>query len=504
MKILAKSRKNFLIIIYFFISSALIWSIFKLIVCKNYYGTLSVPYLLLNLLSLSLIIIIIINNIKKNIELEKLFLLIIIPIGLAFLFLQPPNFKPDEPHHLFRSYDIGINGNLMPEKDEKKISKIQIPVEVAQMHGNNINNLEKLNENLWVKIDYDNLITVASTAASSSPVAYVFSSIGLKLAKTFDMSWFMGYYLARLLNFVFTIIVSYYAIKITPIGKLIFFIFLLNPMFIHQATAISSDVLLNTLSVFLISYILNLKYIKETVKYKDCIFLISIITIISLIKIPYIFLLFTLLLIPKKKMEKKKFMFLVLGILLFLILLFQSQFSNYSNEDIYIIPAVNALKQFKYILLNPLYYIKVLFETFMNNSEFYLASFAGKYLAWVDVESHSIAPIIYIILLSSAAFIQHKEDYNDILNKREKILLIAIFSISILGLLTGIYISWTPVQNNIINGVQGRYFIPIAMLGLLALQPRKKLCVNNVKTKFCTLIIAINIIMLLNLINVYI
>ena len=65
MKILAKSRKNFLIIIYFFISSALIWSIFKLIVCKNYYGTLSVPYLLLNLLRLSLIIIIIINNIKK-------------------------------------------------------------------------------------------------------------------------------------------------------------------------------------------------------------------------------------------------------------------------------------------------------------------------------------------------------------------------------------------------------------------------------------------------------
>ena len=45
----------------------------------------------------------------------------------------------------------------------------------------------------------------------------------------------------------------------------------------------------------------------------------------------------------------------------------------------------------------------------------------------------------------------------------------AIGCIALLGLFAVLYISWTPLRNPVIEGVQGRYFIPIALFAALAM-----------------------------------
>ena len=46
------------------------------------------------------------------------------------------------------------------------------------------------------------------------------------------------------------------------------------------------------------------------------------------------------------------------------------------------------------------------------------------------------------------------------------------FSVIIL-IFTSLYVQWTPFRNPVINGVQGRYFIPILLIILLVLKPNK-------------------------------
>ena len=131
-----------------------IWSIFKLIVCKKYYGTLSVPYLVMNIIFILIILFLIFYKINKR-SLEKTYMFIVIPVGLAFMILQPMHHKPDEPHHIYRTYDIVVNHNLMPNKDEKNISRIEYPIEAAQLHGNAVNNLKLVDDNMNKYIDFD-------------------------------------------------------------------------------------------------------------------------------------------------------------------------------------------------------------------------------------------------------------------------------------------------------------------------------------------------------------
>ena len=47
-----------------------------------------------------------------NIKLEKLFLMIAIPLGILYIILILPNFKPDEDQHAWRAYDVS-QGNLI-------------------------------------------------------------------------------------------------------------------------------------------------------------------------------------------------------------------------------------------------------------------------------------------------------------------------------------------------------------------------------------------------------
>ncbi len=54
-----------------------------------------------------------------------------------------------------------------------------------------------------------------------------------------------------------------------------------------------------------------------------------------------------------------------------------------------------------------------------------------------------------------------------------KLFTLASVMIAFLGILCVIYITWTPVGNEIVTGVQGRYFIPLAFTTIILLLAEK-------------------------------
>jgi len=99
--------------------------------------------------------------------------------------------------------------------------------------------------------------------------------------------------------------------------------------------------------------------------------------------------------------------------------------------------------------------------------------FVGQ-LGWLDTNMSWFFIIPYFMLLFLVALTEYQEKIY--INMNQKIIISAISIATVLLICLATYITLTPVGNDRIHRIQGRYFIPIAPLLFLLLY--------NHKTKF--------------------
>ena len=78
-----------------------------------------------------------------------------------------------------------------------------------------------------------------------------------------------------------------------------------------------------------------------------------------------------------------------------------------------------------------------------------------------------------------------------------------IVTMILIGLIvTGLYLTWSPLGADIVAGVQGRYFIPVFILTLLAvIKKNNNVKINNIQLKYFIIYLVFNIIPIINLIK---
>lgn len=276
------------------------------------------------------------------------------------------------------------------------------------------------------------------------------------------------------------------------------------PMIIQQATSLSGDALINLFALLFIAYNLKLLYEENDLSYKDRLIYYLLTFCVSISKYVYFPLVFLSLLLVKNvninKNNKRKLIIISITIAIFSSVVWFLYSQNYVDVRAYIKEAnVNPVEQAKYILSNPFNYIRVLVKTFSISGSYYLLSFVGNTLGYANI----LIPDIYIILMTILLFLlPFFEENNKSLLKWQKIITLLIFIILVLLVITGLYLTWSPLKFDKVAGVQGRYFIPIMILIFLTLIKAN----NNVKIKnlnikyFCTFFI-LNIIVIYFIIN---
>jgi len=426
--------------------------------------------IIVSLMAIFIIIVSWIIFLKPSMKFENMFLLVAIPTYL-FFFIAMPTFKNhDEYYHWLRAYEVSQGNLVTPIKDG--IQGSNMPGGISEIATSNWIDIKysTMKETSNIKLDYENPgILNSETAAVYSCVQYIPQSVGIFIGRLCTNKVLFLTYLGRFFNMVIAIVILYFAIKIIPFGKRILMISAMLPIAIEGFTSLSPDAITIAIAYLFIAYVFKLTFCDDikiiTTRHKLAILVMSV--VIALCKIVYIPLVGLTLLIPKEKFKGKRKMItiVIIGIVAISInllwLYFSSRYlTNFRDGDSKI--------QVLLALQNPIQYAQTLMHTININSNSYLMSLYGNEIGWGElIKIHYIVPFVFIIM--HIISVVTDEDIKGKFKKSQLFWLSCIFIAIVVLIFTSLYVQWTMIGSDSIAGVQGRYFLPILPIALVAI-----------------------------------
>lgn len=417
----------------------------------------------------------------KKTAIEKIYVAAASFVGIIFMLIIPPYASADEGNHILKCYDFSscILGYEMPEEKyhwmrvcdaETKLSR-QLTVKNYQyvaenffsMAGNNKVELEYVNDMMY---DTGNVI-------------YYFPAIaGITLGRVLNLGTVSTYMLGRMFMLAVYVVLTYFAIKKMPTFKTGFTLIMLLPSTMHRVATISYDGLQFAYIFLFLAYVFYYIYNRMTIKVKDAIIMALTGVMMAVGKggvyLPFLLMLF---LIPKSNFGTKiKYGYIVVGsifISLIAYIAFNSELffdiaSSSSGETNDLLWTEEEGYTLRDILTMPKRSLKILLNTFICLGGIKYSEMIGSGFGWLQIYVSEVWIVAYSILLSFAVF--KEEDETFFFNKKQKVFL-GVISVAMVGLIIlSMWMFWTPLNNNYVEGLQGKYFIPVLIPVFFALK----------------------------------
>ena len=445
-------------------------------------NSISINWYRIFLISLSIVFISIVIKYRKYLynNIEKAFLAISLFIGI-FMLIIPPNYGStcyDDQIHIKQIYTFFNKENV---KWPSSIDYL-----TSYSHTNNSNNIvtkEELREleKKLNKVDNDIAnIQINNYSSKYSKFVYLPYSIGFKIGNILNLSFTLQVILSKFLNLLLYILLIYYAIKIIPFAKKLVFIMGLLPTSIFLATQFSYDsTIIAGIYLGLAAFIKLLSLEKIEKKYL-LVFILSIIWA-SLPKAVYSPILLLLFFLPSNKFNSKKEELIIKSSIIILTLLMVSTFAlpmlttdvggDIRGGD------TSVSRQIKFIISNPLTAIIIFVKFALKKGlKLIIGNQTIINLGYLPIRNTGLylnTPYyLYLVLMLYVTFTERKEKKS--IPKNINIIFILLCILLIFGIYLALYLSFTPVGLNTINGVQSRYFIPLLLIILVSIIPYGK------------------------------
>lgn len=446
---------------------------------------------LMTVLLISFFIFVTLN--KNKFKICNMFLVFGSILGLLFILIMPINQIPDEHAHFETVYRYSNKMLFIKEtEDNNTIYMRQCDTFFNALGSNSNKDLYDLEYNTLInKYDTD-LVESGCRNVNNFPLLYIPAAIGVSIARIFNFNPIILYMMGRLINLSIFIGLGFISLKKIPIGKSALAVVFMFPMVIHQASSYSADSILNSVAFAFIAYCMNILYSNKINKI-DLVVGIILASVLSPSKVTYFPMLFMIFLIVIKKYKNRKEHNIILLIFIAAIattFLIQN-WSIITGGVINNSQKINGMTLLydgtygystNFIFNNPISFIKILLNTFKELGHFYILSMIGKSLGWLNISINIIIIYSYILLFILACF-NNKDSENEevCLNIYQKGL-VSILIVSVIILIEiALFSTWTHYGSSVIEGVQGRYFIPILPLIILLIRN------NHLRLKFdCT------------------
>lgn len=389
--------------------------------------------------------------------------------GLANLLITPPFQSPDARVHFYKAYSVSKFVVIGTKTDS--LSGDYIPKEYISMANDLLGNIPANTENKFqlskIKAyNYSNYnlkdtkLQDFRNSVYYSPFAYLPQAFGLLIARKLKVPLFMHIYICRILNLLVFLLILYYSSKVLDSYIYSIFILLLMPTSLFLASTLSPDAFIIALSTLSITIFIRISIYQHRVT-NSFLFLLLLITIIlGLTKHVYILSNLLIFTIPKINFKNSKAR--LFWIISFLVLPITFSIIWATTVKELFLPCyayINPEEQLQYIISNPLSFLKAILISLTMIPK-YITMAIGTF-GWNDSSLNSHTIVIYMIAICVITLTEASKTKMTNNLKYQSLLILFLGYLAIHFLL---YLSWNPVGNSYISGIQGRYFLPFVAL----------------------------------------
>jgi len=431
----------------FVLSAILLFLIFLILKRSN----LDIPIKLCALaLILSVVLILFMGK-----EVHKNAFAIILCFGLLFSFTTPVFDTPDENAHMLRTlYTVG--GNLVLTNIDEDLNVSKDYDNINSQFGKNIyeNNIKDFHHdedkvgNIWLKV-----------TNAYSFISYIPQSIGVIIGRVLNLDLYWIFYLGRIINLLFYGLVISYAIKITPIFKNVFLVAATIPIAVYMASSYNQDVFSMALGFLIVAYYIYLfNQEKNMIGIKEISIYTLLCSLMAFTKLPYVLLIGLIIFIAPEKFKKRSYYlvsYLSIVVVACVSIIWLKQYASISPPNTLV--GVSMDGQLRYIFSEPLKTIKLIGNVLLSNMNIPTSMFL---FGWLSYGSSEIG-LIYLFFLGAMMIFYPREDVQVRTVRWGSFLVSSAIYIAIC---LSMYMTWTPVGADYIQGIQGRYFVGLLVL----------------------------------------
>lgn len=469
-------------------------------------GTLKYFYLAVMALIFSIIAIVYVLLITHHPK-EWIFAVMAFFIGCLYLLIIPPYAVPDEDTHFITAYAKSSailgksveneNGDVIFEPDGATYF-------VKKYYPDRSSYIAYIRGIFGKEVDASEHEMVSRKSLNKRNLGYAPQVLGLTLGRLLNVNGIWLFIFGRMTALLWYCFIMFWSIRFIPeFGKNIIFISGILPMTMQQAVSYNYDSVLFGASFFAVSYILYLAFDvkKEKVILIDYLLLVAVATVIVPIKFIYMLIFGMGLLIPSEKFggKKNKIISATAIVIFCLLILRMARWGVVANA----VSTGTETAVDKYSLMdclqNPIQTIVMFYRTVEGNSTYYLQTMIGTPLGWLEINVPNIIIYGFAFLLICSIFEKQEEKH---WGRGERIWILLLAGAVAVLVLLALLIDWTTKGEELIGGVQGRYFLPILPLLLLALQNHSIIVKKKIDTFLITSIMFLHISTALNVVSV--
>ena len=400
---------------------------------------------------------------------EKNFLLLAFLLGLLIIFYNPFPHVIDEATHFFRSLMIS-QGDFY---DDINISRIggYVPSNYSEIVDNTLS-IRSFFENpdRWLQsFGGDKDFYLHPYMSSSIPINHMIAAAAILVCRLLKLPAVIVILSGRLLTYLFYVTFCYFAIKKAKYYKGMFFMISCLPVSFWLAGSFSIDPIVLSSALLYISICLR-HFFDEGLKLTRKERAALIITAVMVMSVKYLIyspVLLLVILVPRSKFGKKEYPFVwIIAVLMFAgILIWQGYmlrafpFVEDRNGD------VNVSRQISYVMANKITTARVFLDYLIDNTLYNIQGFSNSRGLSI------VTPIVGLMTVFGSVLEPDRYEFGEKDKKKRRLVAFCLIILIVCTMLiiASLYVGFTPVGGDGVEGIQTRYFLPILIFAMLPL-----------------------------------
>jgi len=408
---------------------------------------------------------------------DRCFVLASLVCGLGFAILTPPFQVPDEPAHFYRSYLVS-EGRLgvVPHAGVAELPDA-VPRLARELLGSAPFDVE-------VKIDPHRIVDAFSTplepaerssVSFPSSLQYTFlpylpQALGIAAGRAAGAPALALLYAARLANLAAGTLALWAAIRMLPALRWSTLLLAMMPMALALRASASADTTAIGAAFLLAAAFARIAWGKDPPARRHFVLLAVSAAVLCASKPPYLPLALLALLIPVARWPPLRraawlsFMAGVVGVLV--------AWSMATARAVGVVrpdAPVDPARQLAGIVADPFGLLRIVVADYIEHTPRYLAQFVG-HLGWLDTKPPAWFLIAYLLMLVSVTLLDGE---GAVVLAWQRAGLLAVVVACLLLVSASQYATFTPFGARHVEGLQGRYYIPVAAAGMWVLHLRR-------------------------------